>query len=215
MLFWFYITLQTLWPYPLKKCCVRNTEILYSGQQPSSNPVILSSALDISHVQPNHTSVYRPFSLSNHHFDTILRNQRNQLSLKSIILWFSVAFWIRVVKQLLVSRVVSKSAVERSTRMDKTRVYFLLLLFFFFCFLLNDFQLLFIYPRGETDLDKPLIKGLPRYKKAECIPRRTYSDLCSMFLKIVLLSRLLLLVESRFGWALFAGIPNNDNSSLG
>ena len=68
-----------------------------------------------------------------------------------------------------------------------------------FCFLLNDFQLLFIYPRGETDLDKPLIKGLPRYKKAECIPRRTYSDLCSMFLKIVLLSRLLLLVESRFG----------------
>ena len=68
-----------------------------------------------------------------------------------------------------------------------------------FCFLLNDFQLLFIYPRGETDLDKPLIKGLPRYKKAECIPRRTYSNLCSIFLKIVLLSRLLLLVESRFG----------------
>ena len=67
-----------------------------------------------------------------------------------------------------------------------------------FCFLLNDSQLLFIYPRGETDLDKPLIKGLPRYNEAECIPRR-YSDLCSMFHKIVLLSRLLLLVESRFG----------------
>ena len=68
-----------------------------------------------------------------------------------------------------------------------------------FCFLLNDSQLLFIYSRGETDLDKPLIKGIPRYKEAECIPRRTYTDLCSMFLKIVLLSRLLLLVESRLG----------------
>ena len=27
-------------------------------QQPSSNPVILPSTLAISHVQPNHTSVY-------------------------------------------------------------------------------------------------------------------------------------------------------------
>ena len=55
---------------------------------------------------------------------------------------------------------------------------------FSFFFPLNDFQLLFIYPRGETDLiDKPLIKGIPRYKEAKCIPRRTYSDLCSMFLK--------------------------------
>ena len=124
MLFWFNITLQTLWPYPLKKCCVWNTEILYSGQQRSSNPVILSSALNISHVQPNHSSVYRPFSLSNRHFDTILRNQSTQLSSKFIILSFSVTFWIRVVKQLLVSRVVSKSAVERGARMDKTRVYF-------------------------------------------------------------------------------------------
>ena len=45
-----------------------------------------------------------------------------------------------------------------------------------FCFLLNDFQLLFIFiPCGETDLDKPLIKGIPRYN--ECIPRRTYSDM--------------------------------------
>ena len=129
MLFWFNLTLQTLRPYPLKKCCERNTEILYFGQQPSSNPVILSSALDISHVQLNHTSVYRPFSLNNRHFDTILRNQSNQLSSKFILLWFSVTLvWIRVVKQLLVSRVVSKSAVERSTCMDKTRVYF-----FFVC----------------------------------------------------------------------------------
>ena len=39
--------------------------------------------------------------------------------------------------------------------------------------------------------------------------------LCFMFLSIVLSSQLLLLVESRFGWVLFAGIPNNDNSSLG
>ena len=92
MLFWFNLTLQTLRPYPLKKCCERNTEILYFGQQPSSNPVILSSALDISHVQLNHTSVYRPFSLNNRHFDTILRNQSNQLSSKFIILWFSVTF---------------------------------------------------------------------------------------------------------------------------
>ena len=27
-------------------------------QQPFSNPVVLSSTLSISHVQPNHTSVY-------------------------------------------------------------------------------------------------------------------------------------------------------------
>ena len=47
-----------------------------------------------------------------------------------------------------------------STCMDKTRVYF-----FFFI------------PRGETDVDKPLIKGIPRYNEAECIPRRTYSDM--------------------------------------
>ena len=39
--------------------------------------------------------------------------------------------------------------------------------------------------------------------------------LCFMFLSIVLSSQLLLLMESRFGWVLFAGIPNNDNSSLG
>ena len=131
MLFWFNITLQTLWPYPLEKCCVWNTEILYSGQQPSNNPVILSSALDISHVQPNYSSVYRPFSLSNRHFDTILRNQSNQLSSKFIVLWFSVTFWIRVVKQLLVSRVVSKSAVERITCIDKTRVWFFCFSFLF------------------------------------------------------------------------------------
>ena len=59
MLLWYNSTLQTLWPLKsLEKCCVRNTEILYSDQQPSSNPVILPSALDISHVQSNHTSVY-------------------------------------------------------------------------------------------------------------------------------------------------------------
>ena len=44
---------------------LQNTEILYSSsnlsatfQQPFSNHVILSSALDISHVQPNLTSFY-------------------------------------------------------------------------------------------------------------------------------------------------------------
>ena len=31
-------------------------------------------------------------------------------------------------------------------------------------------------------VETTLTKGIPRYKEAGCIPRRTYSDLCSMFL---------------------------------
>ena len=91
-------------------------------------PCHLTSTLAISHVQPNHTSVMPSSTLllikAIVTFDTILRNQSNQLSSKFIILRFSVTFLIRVVKQLLVSRVVSKSAVQRSIYMDKTRVYF-------------------------------------------------------------------------------------------
>ena len=30
---------------------------------------------------------------------------------------------------------------------------------------------------GETELNKPLIKGIPRYNEADCIPRRTYSTM--------------------------------------
>ena len=97
------------------------------------------------------------------------------MSSKFIILRFSVTFLIRVVKQLLVSRVVSKSAVQRSICMDKTRVYFFLF-FLFAPFKTTSSCCLFIR-RGETDLNKPLIKGIPRYNEAECIPRRTYIDM--------------------------------------
>ena len=116
---------------------------------------------------------HRSFSLRSPHFWHHICNQSNQLSSKFIILRFSVTFLNQSSQATIFSRVVSKSAVEGSTCMDKTRVYFFFV--FPFCFLLNDFQLLFIYPRGETDLDKPLIKGIPRYNEAECIPRRTYS----------------------------------------
>ena len=34
-----------------------------------------------------------------------------------------------------------------------------------------------VNPRGETDLEKPLIKGILRYNEAEYIPRITYSDM--------------------------------------
>ena len=140
---------------------------------PASNlPATLSSYLQVYALV-----TFRPITLSSIYaiiepspyavltFDTIFRNQSNQLSSNFIILWFSVTFWIRVVKQLVLSRVVSKSVVERSTCMDKTRVFFLTIS----C-------CCFFIPRGETNLDKPLIKGTPRYNEVECILRRTYSE---------------------------------------
>ena len=97
-------------------------------------PCHLTSTLAISHVQPNHTSVMpsstlllKQSSLLTPYYVTRATNCRQSL----LYCGFSVTFWIRVVKQLLVSQVASKSAVERSTCMDKTRVYFFCFSFLF------------------------------------------------------------------------------------
>ena len=114
VLMWHHLANVTM-TIPLEKVlCTKYGNPLFL-QQPFSNHVILPSFLSKSCSAQSHqcSCIIDPSPYAVLTFDTIFRNQSNQLSSKFIILRFSVTFWIRVVKQLLVSRVVSKSAVER------------------------------------------------------------------------------------------------------